>query len=66
MLTPSVLAIYSEATFSEVAAHSQTLRRNRIDMFAAENELGRSYITIGSHQEYSTDRALNCSCQMQK
>ena len=28
MLTPSVLAIYSEATISEVAAYSQTLRKN--------------------------------------
>ena len=51
MLTPSVLAIYSEATISEVAAHSQTLRRNGIDMFAAKNELGRSYIVVGSHRE---------------
>ncbi len=51
MLTPSVLAIYSEATIREVAAHSQTLKRNGIDMFTAENELGRSTIAVGSHWE---------------
>ena len=61
----NLLTSNSSQTISKVAAQAQTLRRNGIDVFAAKNELGRSYIVVGSHREYSTDRALNCSCQMQ-
>ena len=62
----NLLTSNSSQTIGEVAAHKQTLIRNGIDVSAAEYELGRPYIVIGNHRESCTDRALNCSCQMQK
>ena len=62
----NLLTSNSSQTISEVAAQAQTLRRNGIYVSAAEYELGRPYIAIGSHRESCTDRPLNCSCQMQK
>ena len=37
----NLLTSNSSQTISEVAAHAQTLRRNGIDVSAAEYELGR-------------------------
>ena len=62
----NLLTSNSSQTIGEVAAHKQTLIRNGIDVSAAEYELGRPYIAVGSHRESCTDRALNYSCQMQK